>query len=162
MQTTHRKIRRQDKAVSDQQWIKEVLQRGQLLSLAMVEASGNPYVTTVNYGYDNGVIYFHGAAEGKKFEILNNNAKVCFQVVTDDELVRHETPCQCSWKYRSITGFGQVQTLSTLDEKNHGLKMVMNQYQAPYQPLPQISDMLWVARINIEHLSGKSGIYPHP
>jgi len=162
MQTHFRGIRRQDKAVTDEQWIEQLLQRGQLLSLAMVEANGDPYVTTVSYGYDNGIIYLHSVAEGKKFEILNHNAKVCFQVVMDAELARHEIPCKCSWKYRSVTGFGHVRTLTTLDEKNHALKVIMRQYEAPYQPLPQIADMLWTACIDIQHLSGKSGIYPHP
>ncbi|MGL4667595.1 MAG: hypothetical protein ACRCWR_06665, partial [Saezia sp.] len=46
MQAHTQNIRRQDKAVTDQAWIEEVLQHGQLLSLAMVEADGSPYVVT--------------------------------------------------------------------------------------------------------------------
>ncbi|MGL4668581.1 MAG: pyridoxamine 5'-phosphate oxidase family protein, partial [Saezia sp.] len=140
----------------------EVLQHGQLLSLAMVEADGSPYVVTLSYGYDNGVVYLHGSAEGKKFDTLNHNPKVCFQIVLDAELARNDIPCKCSWKYKSVTGFGHIRTLKTLDEKNHALGIVMRQYDAPYQPLPHIPDSLWVTCIDIEHLSGKISIYPKP
>lgn len=160
MQTSHRNVRRQDKAVDNQEWIKEVLKRGQLLSLAMVEADGSPYVITSSYGYDDGVIYLHGVAEGKKFETLTNNPKVCFQVVVDAELARNDIPCKCTWKYRSVTGFGHVRVLKTLEEKNHALKTVMQQYDTAYTPLPQIADMLWITCIDIEHMSGKSSVYP--
>lgn len=159
-QSHHKDIRRQDKAVNDPQWINAILKRGQLLSLAMVDTEGFPYVTTVSYGYENGIVYLHGVADGKKFEIISQNPKVCFQVVIDAELARNEIPCKCSWKYRSVTGFGRIRTLINTCEKNQALRMIMRQYDATFTDLPSFPDSLWIMCIDIDHLTGKSSIHP--
>ena len=156
-------VRRKDKEVTDGEWMREILKRGQVMALAMAEEDGWPYVVYMGYGYDGEKLYVHGAVAGKKNEILAENPRVCFQVALDMELVRSDAGVQFTWKYRSVTGYGHLRTLTDLDEKNKALEILMKQYDGPHTALtPANHERVWVACIEIEELTGKSGVYPKP
>ena len=58
--------------------------------LALDGDDGYPYAVPVSYAYEDGKIYFHGAAEGgHKLDSIARNSKVSFCVVEKDE-----NPCR--------------------------------------------------------------------
>jgi nitroimidazol reductase NimA-like FMN-containing flavoprotein (pyridoxamine 5'-phosphate oxidase superfamily) len=100
---------------------------------------------------------------GLKADLLAANPKACFQVTEGAETVRAERPEAFSMKYRSVTGFGIVRTLTGIDEKSAGLNILMDQYEGPHIDLrenPRMAAAVWVARLDIEYMTGKNNGYP--
>lgn len=155
-----RDLRRKDRKITDIGWIEQLLNRGQALQLGMCSFDGWPYVVSMSYGYENGIIYLHGAAEGLKNEILRANPKVCFHVHVDTELKRAEIASNFSMYYSSVTGFGQLTTVTDLEEQNKALEALMRHYGGPHSPLTEPNGRLWIAKIDIEHMTGKSNPKP--
>ena len=88
-----------------------------------------PYVVPLNYGYtcENQILtlYFHGANTGKKIDIIKQNNNACFEIDCDTGLVAGEKPCDYSFEFKSIIGFGKIFLLETNDEKTKGLSCLM-------------------------------------
>ena len=155
----HREVRRKDKEVADPKWIEDILKRGKVLHLGLAGEDGWPYVVTMSYGYRNGAIYLHGAPVGKKNDILAVNPKVCFQVALDVDVAANEIAAKFSMKYRSVTGFGRLKTLTDSDERRKALNILMDQYEGPQVDVKDVNDRVWVSRIDIENMTGKKSVY---
>ena len=82
-----------EKTVSDPATIDDILQRGTICHLAMVDG-GRPYVVPLCYGYRDGVLFAHSAREGRKLDLLRRNSAVCFDVAVDTELAPGQGPCR--------------------------------------------------------------------
>ena len=156
-------MRRKDKEVTDRQWMEDILKRGRMMHLGMAGADGWPYVVPIGYGYKDGALYMHGASEGRKNDILAVNPRVCFQVTLDAEVQPADIGAKFTMKYRSVTGFGVVRSLTDTRERNAALKILMDHYGGPHMDYPEGSEMhkkLWVARLDIERMTGKKSVYP--
>ena len=156
-------MRRKDKEVTDRQWMEEILKRGRMMHLGMAGADGWPYVVPIGYGYKDNALYMHGASEGRKNDILAVNPRVCFQVTLDAEVLLNEVAAKSTMKYRSVTGFGIVRSLTDPRERNAALKILMDHYGGVHTDIPEGSEMhkrLWVARLDIESMTGKKSVYP--
>ena len=68
-------MRRKDKEVTSRAWMLDVLREGLYAEVAFAGEEG-PYVVPVNYGFEDGRFIFHGAPEGKKFELLRADPRV--------------------------------------------------------------------------------------
>ena len=79
-------MRRKDREVTDQAAIQAILDKAQVLHLAMIDGD-RPYVVPMHYGYtlENGrlTLYLHSAKEGRKLDILSKNSAVAFVLETD-------------------------------------------------------------------------------
>ena len=154
-------MRRVDKEVTDRVWMEDVLKRAEVLELGMVDEGGKPYVVPLNFGYEDGAIYVHGAAMGKKVDALTANPYVCFQVFIDAEVIRDETDwAEFSMKYNSVTGFGTVTFLDGREAKNAALTILMKHYDGPTGDLGEGHKHVWVARIDVESMTGKRSPAP--
>ncbi|MDR1943577.1 MAG: pyridoxamine 5'-phosphate oxidase family protein, partial [Synergistaceae bacterium] len=152
--------RRKDKQVLDKSWIEDVLKRGTVMCLGLAAPDGDPYVVPMGYGYDEGIIYLHGAMTGLKNDLIAVNPRVSFNVFVDAEVIRSETGVEFSSKYKSVTGFGEISEITDLDEKNHALAILMRQYNGPHDDLPEEKrNSVWVAKIVIREMYGKSSGY---
>jgi nitroimidazol reductase NimA-like FMN-containing flavoprotein (pyridoxamine 5'-phosphate oxidase superfamily) len=109
--------------------IDEIISKCTVCSLAMVD-NGKPYCVPMNFGYDNGIIYLHGAPFGRKIDVLKKNLDVCISFYSDEILnVRHENvACSYSMKFKSVLAHGQVVFVNDLDEKARILNVVMRNY----------------------------------
>ena len=158
-------VRRKEKEVTDRTWMEDILKRGRFMHLAMAGADGWPYVVPIGYGYGGGAIYMHGAPEGRKNDILAANPRVCFQVTLDAEVQPSDVGANFTMKYRSVTGFGVVHALTDPRERNAALKILMEHYGygGHHADLPDTAEAhkkLWVARLDIESMTGKKSVYP--
>jgi nitroimidazol reductase NimA-like FMN-containing flavoprotein (pyridoxamine 5'-phosphate oxidase superfamily) len=83
----------------------------------------------LNYGFswDDGklTLYFHGATEGKKIDIIQKNNNVCFEIDCDGRLIEKETACDYTYDFTSIIGFGEIVFLNSKEEKIDGLNYLM-------------------------------------
>ena len=84
-----------------------------------------PYIIPLNYGYtyenEKLTLFFHGAKEGKKIEIIQNNNNACFEIDCETKLIEGEKPFDYSYEFKSVIGFGKIFFLETKDEKTNGL-----------------------------------------
>ena len=78
-----------------------ILQAGTSGVLALAGADGQPYAVPLSYVYHEGKIYFHCAKAGHKLDLLDQNPKVSFCVIGQDQVV----PEQYTTYYRSVIVF---------------------------------------------------------
>ena len=150
-------MRKKDREITDPSEIEKILKQGEVISVAMSQGD-QPYVLPFNYGFLNGLIYIHSATKGFKLDVLAQNPKVSFNVITGVQLVPFDTPQDCSVAYSSVVGFGRVRMVDDPVEKLAALEAVMVQYY-PKNDAWQYPDKVVAACtvwcIEIEHLTGK-------
>jgi nitroimidazol reductase NimA-like FMN-containing flavoprotein (pyridoxamine 5'-phosphate oxidase superfamily) len=120
-------MRRREREIRDEAGVLEILEKGLVCRLGLYDGQ-YPYVVPMNYGYRDGRMYFHCAREGRKIDILKTNDRVCIEVDIDTRVVRGETPCRWTAKYRSVIGFGRARILDDEREKKAGLDVIMAHY----------------------------------
>ncbi|HOY38854.1 MAG TPA: pyridoxamine 5'-phosphate oxidase family protein [Bacteroidales bacterium] len=109
--------------------VESILNSVQICTLAMID-NGKPYAVSMNFGYIDRTIYFHGAPSGRKIDVLNMNKTVSAVFYTDAVLnVRHETvACSYSMKFRSVVVNGEIEFVTNNDEKIIALNSVMQKF----------------------------------
>jgi nitroimidazol reductase NimA-like FMN-containing flavoprotein (pyridoxamine 5'-phosphate oxidase superfamily) len=121
-------MRRKDREISDTAELLKIIGRNKVCRLGMAE-NDQPYVVPLNFGYeytDNTLIlYFHGAREGKKIDLLRKNNRACFEIDGGHRLLEGESPWETSYAYESVIGFGPVEFLEAEGEKARGLNQLM-------------------------------------
>jgi uncharacterized protein len=148
-------MRRRDKEITEREAIDSIIARSQVCRLAMCEG-GIPYIVPLCFGYDGTSLYFHGAQEGKKIDMLRKNNLVCFELDVDTEVVRGESPCSFSMRYRSVTGLGRACFVEDGGEKRQALEFIMRQYGEDRDKLEEKNMAnITVIRVDITEISGK-------
>lgn len=147
------------RAILDRAEQEEIIRRCQFCHVAMTDPDGNPYLVPMNFGYRDGVIYLHGAKQGKKIAILEQRPAVCINFTTDTQLRYQSEQVACSWsmKYRSVHCYGMVEFLESAEEKIAALDIIMSQYTSrefKYNP-PSIREVrVW--RIRVKRFEGRA------
>lgn len=120
-------MRRKEKEIKDQTGIEKILTSAIICRVAFHDYP-YPYIVPMNYGYDNGNLYFHCAQEGKKIDLIKRNNKVCFEIEMSHEIITSEVSCKWSTKYQSLIGYGEIKIISETEEKKKGLDFIMVQH----------------------------------
>src|ERR1700675_2828469 len=118
---------RKDKELIDEKEIEDIIDRVEVCHIGL-SWHDLPYIVPVNFGYQDGAIYFHSAKEGMKIDYLRQNPNVCFQMEIDVTLMKADDPCNWGSKYRSVIGFGKASIIGERSEKIHGLNIIMGHY----------------------------------
>jgi len=111
----------------DKKHVNIVLKNATTCHISMAN-DNNPYMVTVNFGYDDNYIYFHSGQKGKKVEMIQSNPNVCFELNYGGEVFSNKQACNWGTKYRSVIGFGKAELLQTDEDKIGALKAVMLKY----------------------------------
>ncbi len=116
--------------ITDKEEMAAVISRCKVCHLAMVDENGKPYLVPMNFGYEQGYIYLHGAQQGRKMDILSKNPAVAVNFTTDHELQYQSEHVACSYsmKYRSVTVEGDIEFIEDRDQKIRALDIIMAQY----------------------------------
>jgi nitroimidazol reductase NimA-like FMN-containing flavoprotein (pyridoxamine 5'-phosphate oxidase superfamily) len=153
-------MRRTDKEITDPQMIDAIMREAVVCRVAFCE-DGVPYIVPMNFGFDKDAIYFHSAPEGRKIEIIKKHNKVCFEVDARTELVPGDKPCTWSMRYFCVIGFGDIAILTGLQEKRHGLNVIMGKYEGranyPFTA-SELKDMV-ILKLHIASMTGKKSKY---
>ena len=126
------RMRRADRRVDDDEWIRRFLERCPVGSLATVH-DGQPYINTNIFAYDRSreFIYVHTARVGRTRWNLERDARVCFSVGELGRILPADTAMEFSLEYAGVTVFGVGRVLEEPGEKRRGLELLMNKY-APH------------------------------
>jgi len=152
-------MRKKDKEITDIKEIERIIKKATCCRIGLVDGD-EPYVVPVCFGYERKVLYFHGALEGRKVELIKKNNQICFEIDTDVEVVKSEKPCGWTMKYRSVIGVGRAYILESDEEKCHGLRLIMKHYSGDEFSFPKPKlDKTLVVKVDIRSITGKQSGY---
>lgn len=152
-------MRRSDREVTERSEILAIMDKCDSLSLSFMDGE-YPYVIPMNFGYiDDGerlTLYFHGAKEGKKLELLQKNPNAAFCMSTQHELIFGKVPCATTFKYESVCGRGKL-SLVTGDERFLALQKIMNQFDKDgrYEFDERHAKAVSIFKMDVEAFTGK-------
>ena len=126
-------IRRKDLEINDFDEINDLLNKCQVLHLA-INDNPSAYIVPVSYGFsmnENEIcFYIHGAMKGKKYELLKkeSNVSVELEIFEDYKIVDSKSKinaCNIGCYYKSFIGTGLVNELTNKTEKNNALNLII-------------------------------------
>jgi nitroimidazol reductase NimA-like FMN-containing flavoprotein (pyridoxamine 5'-phosphate oxidase superfamily) len=165
-------VRRRDRAVADEGWIRGVLRRAPLGTLATAR-DGQPFVNMNLFVYDEpaNVLYLHTARAGRTLANIDAEERVCFGVAEMGRLLPAPTALHFSVEYAGVVVFGRARVVEDEAEAGRALQQLLDKY-APhlrpgqdYRPIqPEELAVTAVYRIEIDEWSGKQKVAPpdHP
>ncbi len=152
-------MRRKDKEITDRDVIDSIINESIFCRLAFSE-DDRPYVVPLTFGYDGTTLYFHGASEGKKIDILRKNSKVCFEFDSDGVPIPSDEACSWSVRYKSVIGYGKARLIEDIDAKIRALEIIMRHYSdQPFVYPEEKVKKTAVIGIDIEAVKGKMSGY---
>lgn len=150
--------RRPEKAITQRHELDGIIRSQKTMTLAMCN-NNEPYLTTVNYGYDEPeqCFYFHCAPAGKKVDFLKANPQVWGQIVDDQGYLDG----QCNHAYRSIQFSGQAELLDDAQERQRAMDLMVDQLESDPVTMkqrlagPGVLEKAALFRIRIGAMTGK-------
>jgi len=162
-------VRRRDKEITDPQAILDVLLRGEVLHLAMIDEDGAPYLVPLSYAARPGepgspltglTLLVHSALEGKKIAALRRDPRVCFEVTVDVAIVPAEQARNATMRFRSVIGTGRAAFLVERGARLRALRAIADRY-VPGAPVgAEDADRVAIIEIAVESLSCKASPAP--
>ncbi|EOQ37859.1 pyridoxamine 5'-phosphate oxidase family protein [Butyricicoccus pullicaecorum] len=155
-------MRRKEREVKERAAIEKILRACKVCRLAMNGEDGVPYVVPLNFGYtwneEQPVFYLHSAQSGRKLDLLGKDARVCFEMdcgyVLEGEA---DDACTYTNRYASVIGTGRCELVTSDEEKEAGLRCLM-QHVAGDQDWkfdPHWMGKTAVLRVRTEQLTAK-------
>jgi len=156
-------IRRTDREVTDQEWIKNFLLEAPFGVLATV-SEDQPFINNNLFVYDEdtNAIYIHTASQGRTAENIKTNRKVCFTAAEMGRLLPAEEAREFSLEYASVVVYGHAEILSEISARIYALQCLLDKYFPHLRPgrdYPGLDEKALsgtaVYKINIKSWSGK-------
>ena len=125
-------MRRSDRDITDFDEIAAIMQKCDVCRIAL-NTGDYPYIVPLNFGMavkDHTIeLYFHGALEGTKYDLMRRDDRVCFEMDCGHKLMLEEDTGNCTMGYWSVIGRGRMVILPE-EEKRDGLRILMAHYRA--------------------------------
>ena len=160
------KVRRQDREVTDEAYIRDYLQKAPSGALATV-SEGQPFINSNLFVYEEATnaIYLHTARVGRtqaNVDAVAEGTPVCFSVFSMGRLLPAKQALEFSVEYEGVTVFGKGTIVSDDAEASRTLQLLLDKY-APhlkpgedYEPInAEELKRTAVFRIDIESWSAK-------
>jgi len=161
-------MRRRDREVTGEEWIKALLRRAPIGILATVH-HGQPFLNTNLFYYDEAehAIYFHTARMGRTRANIDIYDRVCFSVYEMGRLLPADTALEFSVEYASVVIFGTATRVNDAQQATAALHHLLDKYAPQLQPgrdyrpvVPAELVRTSVYRIAIEEWTGKKKAAP--
>jgi nitroimidazol reductase NimA-like FMN-containing flavoprotein (pyridoxamine 5'-phosphate oxidase superfamily) len=152
-------MRRKDKEITDREVIDSIINESTFCRLALSQ-DDRPYIIPLSFGYDGTALYFHGALDGKKIDIIRKNSTVCFEFDSDGEPIPSDKGCDWSVRYKSVIGYGKAWFIEDIDAKIKALDIIMKHYSGKSFEYPEEKvKKTAVIKVDIETVTGKMSGY---
>jgi hypothetical protein len=156
-------VRRSDRAVNDDAWIRAFLARAAIGTMATVH-DGQPFLNTNLFVYDETrhCIYTHTARLGRTRSNVDAHERVCFTIMEMGRLLPADEALEFSVEYAGVVVFGTALIIDDEAEATVALQMLLDKY-APHliagqdyrPPVPEELKRTAVFRMDISEWSGK-------
>ncbi|HTU39021.1 MAG TPA: pyridoxamine 5'-phosphate oxidase family protein [Acidimicrobiales bacterium] len=122
--TLHRYAHR---AAYDRDTVDAILDEGFVCHVGLCTDGGFPVVIPLAYGRDGDTVYLHGSAASRLFRGARaDRAEICMTVTFVDGLVVARSTYNTDINYRSVVILGKASEVKDLDEKRHGLDLMVD------------------------------------
>lgn len=151
-----REMRRKKQQLSTKECV-EILRKRTSGVLAVFGEDGYPYAVPISYVYEDGKIYFHSAKAGHKIDAIQQNSKVSFCIIDQDQVV----PEKYTSYFRSVIVFGKVRILEDDQEKYKSIEQLAVKYapddreEERKKAIEQEWNAFCMLELTIEHMTGK-------
>jgi nitroimidazol reductase NimA-like FMN-containing flavoprotein (pyridoxamine 5'-phosphate oxidase superfamily) len=123
--TLHRYAHR---AAYDRETIDAILDEGLICHVGLQTDRGFPVVIPLAYGRDGDIVYLHGSAASRLFRGARGpDIDICMTVTFIDGLVVARSTYNTDINYRSVVIIGRATEVKDLEEKRHGLELMVDQ-----------------------------------
>lgn len=156
-------VRRSDRAVEDETWIRRFLHQAAVGTTATVY-EGQPFVNTNLFVYDepSHSIITHTASVGRTRANVETHQKVCFTIMEMGRLLPADEALEFSVEYAGVVIFGTMSIVEDGEEATRLLQNLLDKY-APHlsagkdyrPPVPEELKRTSVFQIKIEEWTGK-------
>ena len=126
------RMRRSDREVVDETWMKRFLNTAAVGTLATVHA-GQPYANTNLFVYDDSAhcIYLHTARVGRTRANAEKDDRVCFSIMEMGRLLLAAEALEFSVEYAGLVIFGSIKVVDDQEEATTALQSLLDKY-APH------------------------------
>lgn len=153
-------MRRKDREVADRAELLRIIEGCDVCRIALNDPeSGVPYILPLNFGLEEKdgqlTFYFHGALEGKKYELMQKDPRAAFELDRGHTLILDEAQGNCTMTYESVIGRGRM-ALVPEEEKEAALQILMRQYRGEDFPYNRaVLPATRVFKLEVEGMTGK-------
>ena len=148
-------MRRSDREITSEVEIEAIIQEAKVCRLGLVDGD-QPYIVPLSFGYQDKVLYFHSALEGRKIDIIRKIPKACFEIDVNTKIIEAKAACSWSAEYRSVIGFGKVGLVEDPDEKRNAFAIIMAHYsEKDFQFPDKTIQKTAIIKMDIEEMTGK-------
>lgn len=155
-------MRRHDREITDFNELVGIMRKCDVCRLALHDEE-YPYILPLNFGIqvkdEKVTLFFHGASEGHKYQLMKADPRASFEMDCGHELVlaEREDGCHCTMKYESVIGHGRLSLLKS-GEKKAALELLMGQYHGldrTYVFNEKVLEATTVFQLEVESMTGK-------
>lgn len=163
----YHEVRRKDRAIEDDAWIRAYLATAPAGALAMVH-DGQPFINSNLFVYapEKHAIYMHTARIGRTPALFDETAPdgqpVCFSTFSMGRLLPADEALEFSVEYEGVTVFGRGRKVDDDTEATYALQLLLDKYAPHLQPgrdyrpiTPDELKRTAVYRIEIDNWVGK-------
>ena len=153
-------MRRKDREVTDIDEIREVISRCRCCRLGLKDGE-RVYIVPLNFGWQEEkgalTLYFHGAKEGRKVDLIRATGYAAFEMDGECEIVGADIACNYTALYQSIIGEGRIEILEDREEKRTALDRIMlhNTGREDWDYPEKMLDATCVYRLKADNFSCK-------
>lgn len=155
-------MRRKDREITETVKKQEIIEACKVCRLGFAD-EGGVYIVPMNFGYcyegDQLVLYFHGAKEGKKMDLVRKGPSVGIEMDCGHELVKGKLACQYSYHYASIIGRGKAAEVVEPEEKLKALGLIMKHQTGKefdeFETNPKLEKAVAIIQVEVEEYSCK-------
>jgi nitroimidazol reductase NimA-like FMN-containing flavoprotein (pyridoxamine 5'-phosphate oxidase superfamily) len=132
-------VRRADRAVADDAWIRGALAAAPYGTLATAH-DGRPFLNANLFAYDEArhAVYLHTARVGRTAANVDaaglDGAPVCFGVFRMGRMLPADEALAFSVEYEGVTVFGTARRVDDPEEARHGLQLLLDRYAPHLRP----------------------------
>lgn len=151
-------MRRKDREVTDFAEMIAIMEKCDVCRIAL-NNDGYPYILPLNFGMavkdGRAELYFHGAPEGTKYELIQRDNRASFEMDCEHVLHLGQDNCSCTMDYESVIGRGHIEIVSD-EEKLDALQILMKHYREGDFPFQQaVVEKTKVFKLVVEQMTGK-------
>lgn len=127
-------MRRSEFASDDMTEFEYIVQHGIIGHLGLVDRNNYARIIPLNFGVIGTDIYFHGATEGEKYDLMQYRDKASFSIEVPYSFIpsyfsSDKSAVPTSHFFKSVHMRGRVDIIEDLMEKAKGFMSMMNKYQ---------------------------------
>lgn len=125
------KISQEKRLCTDDKRIDQFLRQARTGYLGLTDEE-IPYVVPLNFIWMNEALYFHGAAQGRKIDLIHANPNCCFTISEEYGTMVSPIPAKTDTAYMSVMLFGVLETVTDLKEATTAMQAMLDKYVPGY------------------------------